>query len=101
MIFAALTEAANRGELLLIDSGLCRWHRRRDSTVTIREIMVLPLAQRRGLGRKMVELVQAQNPASPLTARCPVALSSNGFWQHMGFVLVGEKGGVNTWRRQP
>lgn len=53
MIFAALKEAAERGELLLVEGGLCRWHRRRDGIVVIREIIVLPPHRRKGVGRAL------------------------------------------------
>jgi hypothetical protein len=42
VIFAALNEAAERGELLLTVGGLCRFHLRRDGVVVIRELLVVP-----------------------------------------------------------
>jgi GNAT superfamily N-acetyltransferase len=102
MIFAALDEAATRGELLLWEDGFCRWHLRRDGAVTIREIIVLPCRRRTGLGRRLVEHVAALNPGRPLTARCPESLTgSNEFWRGLGFVKVRTCEGINEWRRDP
>ena len=97
MIFAALVEAAGRGELLLVDSGLCRFHRRRDGTTTIREILVLPGASRRGVGRRLVE--SAGRGGGRLVARCPAGCESNGFWAAIGFRLGGTEGRLNVWVR--
>lgn len=36
MIFAALLESSDRNELVLVDGGLCRWHKRKDESVVIR-----------------------------------------------------------------
>lgn len=100
MIFAALSEAAEKGELLLVGGGLCHFHQRKDRTVTIREILVLPTYRRRGIGRRLVE--RACNDAVKAVARCPADLPSNGFWKQLGFQLMktettrtGRK--VNVW----
>lgn len=102
MIFAALSEAAERGELLLAANALCRYHRRRDGVLVIREILVLPHARRTGIGRRLVRQVQDTSLASPLVVRCPVGLPANGFWMALGFRLVeATVKGVNVWRRDP
>lgn len=98
MIFAALAEAADRGELLLLAGGMCRFHLRRDGIVTIREILVLPSHRGLGLGRTMVEEVQRRHPGATLRATCPADYPSNGFWRHLGFFLVHE-GDTNLWQR--
>jgi GNAT superfamily N-acetyltransferase len=99
MLFVALAEAADRGTLLLVSGGLCRWHRRRDGRVTIRELVVLPAQRRQGIGRALVEQVARLNPGCPLSARCPVCYPSNGFWPAVGFDLVDTVKGANVWRR--
>lgn len=107
MIFAALNEAAERGELFLEPGGLCRWHRRKDGVLVVREIVVLPRHRRLGVGRRLVERVQREVPGATLLARCPArtkdgrAGEANVFWCHLGFILAGEKGGINTWQRTP
>ena len=101
MIFAALQEAAGRGELLLEKDGLCRWHKRRDGIVVIREILVLPYAHRQGIGKRMLDEIRLKNPGAELLARCPVSYESNRFWEAMGFRLAQTRGGVNEWRLPP
>lgn len=103
MIFTALNEAADRNELLLVDGGMCRFHRRKDGVVVIREILVLPSSRRLGRGRRMVEEVRRRHPGAKLLARCPVRTSDgrvgegNAFWRHLGFGCTGERDGINTW----
>jgi len=99
MIFAALNEAADHGELLLVAGGLCRFHRRRDGTVTLRELLVLPECRRQGIGRSLVEAVVHRHPGARLLARCPVSYASNGFWPKVGFRLLHGTEGVNVWAR--
>ena len=100
MIFAALDEAASRGELLLVPDGLCRFHRRRDGVVVVREILVLPFRRRTGVGRRLIQDVLARARGSPVQARCPVKYeAANRFWAAMGFTLVSESKGVNLWQR--
>lgn len=98
MIFSALNEAANMGELILRDGGLCRWHRRKDGLVTIREIIVLPSRRGQGVGRAMVEEVRAKNPGLTVQACCPVSYFSNTFWSHLGFTLQSTTIKGNLWR---
>lgn len=100
MIFVALSEAANRGELLLADGGMCRWHLRRDGVVVIREILVLPAARRRGVGRSLLGEVLRRNSGRVLRAKCPAEYESgNAFWAAMGFTKLSTDGGVNLWQR--
>lgn len=40
MIFETLNESNERGELLLVNGGMCHYHLRRDGQLTIREIIV-------------------------------------------------------------
>ena len=101
MIFSALSEAADRGELLLVEGGLCRFHRRRDGVVKIRELVVLPDWRRLGIGRALVDRVAALNPGRLLAAGCPVGYEANAFWPRVGFVLSETIGEVNWWHRRP
>lgn len=101
MIFAALSEAADRGELILRQGGMCRWHLRRDGVVVIREILVLPAYRERGLGRAMLASVQEMNPGCTVQARCPLSYPSNTFWEHLGFLQVASDETSNTWQLRP
>jgi len=103
MIFKPLYEAARRGELLLIDGGMCHWHLRRDGQVTIREIIVLPECQRKGIGQEMLDALRRIPGASSVFAKCPADLPANGFYQATGFVWEGTEmtrtgRKLNLWR---
>jgi GNAT superfamily N-acetyltransferase len=106
MIFPALMEAVERGELILVEKGFCRWHKRKDGVVVIREILVLPDARRLGIGRRMIRDIIRQWPGAKLLARCPVADEKgkvgcgNVFWKHLGFTLTATANGLNTWELQ-
>lgn len=98
MIFEALHAASQKGELLLIDGGFCHWHLRRDGQLTICEI----IATRKGAGSEMLEYL-TRMPALCIVAKCPADLPSNGWYEHMGFYLIGTQATktgrtVNVWR---
>lgn len=81
MIFEALWEGARRGELLLLDGGLCHWHLRRDGQLTIREI----ISTRPGAGKEMLARLRAVRGACCLYAVCPDDLSANDWYRRRGF----------------
>lgn len=89
MIFEPLQESAQRGELILVDGGLCHWHLRRDGQLTIREIIVLPRWQRQGIGRKILESLKLTKGATSIFAKCPADLSANEWYKAMGFQHQG------------
>ena len=98
MIFDALYESAQRGELILIDGGLCHWHLRLDGQLTIREI----ISTRPGAGSEMLARLVAVPGATCIVARCPARLASNEWYRRRGFTCVrGEttKSGqlINVW----
>ncbi len=98
MILTSLMESADRGELLLVDGGLCRWHRhKRENIVVIRELLVLTGVRRQGVGRRLVKMVCDMNPDCPVLARCPAWYESNAFWRALGFTLGKCVKGVNEW----
>lgn len=99
MIFETLYESGQRGELLLVDGGMCHWHLRRDGQLTIREI----ISTQPGAGLAMLATLKATPGALSLFAKCPVDLASNGWYQRRGFTLErvettpsGRK--LNCWR---
>ncbi len=102
MIFAALSESASRGELLLLDGGLCRFHRLKDGSITVREIVVLPVCRRKGVGKKLMSMVLSRADGRVVRARCPARddyAAANAFWHGMAFTLVETTNGINLWER--
>lgn len=98
MIFQSLWESAQRGELLLIDGGMCNWHLRRDGQITIHEI----IATRPGAGSEMLARL-LQVPATAIVAKCPADLASNAWYAKKGFECVATEQtrtgkAVNVWR---
>ena len=99
MIFETLYESSQRGELLLVNGGLCHWHLRRDGQLTIREI----ISTKPGAGSQMLSCLKSTAGALSLFAKCPVDLESNAWYAKRGFVLEGvqtTKSGreLNCWR---
>jgi len=87
MIFETLWESAQRGELLLVDGGMCHWHLRRDGQLTIREI----IATRRGAGGEMLGVLKQTPGATSLFAKCPADLAANDWYAQRGFCCEGEE----------
>jgi len=88
MIFEALNNAAERGELILVDGGLCHYHLRRDGQLTIREIIVLPERQCQGIGTSILDQLRSVPGARCILAKCPSDLSANKWYQARGFECV-------------
>lgn len=84
MIFETLWESSKRGELLLIDGGLCHWHLRRDGQLTIREI----ISTRPGAGSEMLERLKEMD-ADSIFAKCPADLVANDWYRKKGFLCEG------------
>ncbi len=85
MIFETLYESAQRGELILIDGGMCHWHLRRDGQVTIREI----ISTRPGAGSAMLAVLKQTPGALSLFAKCPADLPANDWYKRRGFTCEG------------
>ena len=103
MIFETLHDSAERGELILVDGGLCHWHLRRNGQLTIREIIVLPERQRQGIGSAILDTLKQVTGATSIAAKCPANLTANDWYQRRGFVAEGTettKTGrtINLWR---
>ena len=99
MCFEQMYESSKRGELLLVDGGMCHWHLRRDGQLTIREI----IATRRGAGGEMLEQLSRTAGALRIVAKCPVDLESNTWYLRNGFspdhTEQAKSGrGINVWR---
>lgn len=101
MIFETLHDSAKRGELLLVDGGMCHWHLRRDGQITIREIITTQKGA--GIGAAMLAMLKQTPGATSLYAKCPTDLRANCWYGAQGFVCEGienTKTGrrVNCWR---
>lgn len=99
MCFEKLNTARERGELILIDGGMCRYHLRKDKQITIYTI----LSTRPGAGTEMLEVLKRVEGADSIFAKCPVDLVANHFYRKRGFVLEGIETAtgrreVNLWR---
>lgn len=81
MIFETLHESAERGELMLIDGGVCHWHLRRDGQLTIREI----ISTKPGAGSQMFNRLRYTVGATSLFAKCPMDLPANSWYAKKGF----------------
>jgi hypothetical protein len=81
MLFETLNQSAQRGELMLVDGGMCHWHLRQDGQLTIREI----IATRRGAGSQMLNRLKLTPGATSLFAKCPANLPANDWYSRRGF----------------
>lgn len=88
MIFETLYESSKKGELLLVDGGMCHWHLRRDGNITIREIITTKKNQ--SVGENILKYLESKNPIS-LFAKCPENLNANKWYASQGFELEGEE----------
>jgi hypothetical protein len=87
MIFETLHGSAQRGELILIEGGYCRWHLRKDGQLTIYEIISL----KPGAGSAMLEQLKQVKGATSIFARCPFDLAANNWYLMKGFTFEGLK----------
>jgi hypothetical protein len=97
--FDRLYESSRRGELLIIDGGLCHWHLRRDGQLTIREI----ISTRQGAGAAMLQQLRTVAGTVTIVAKCPADLAANDWYARRGFVLdhierAKSGRGINVWR---
>jgi hypothetical protein len=100
VIFETLWASAQRGELLLVEGGMCHWHLRRDGQLTIREI----ISVKPGAGSAMLARLLAVPGAVCVVAKCPADLDANWWYARKGFVRVAteqSKQGrrIYVWRR--
>lgn len=87
MIFETLFESSRRGELLLVEGGMCHWHLRRDGQLTIREI----IAVKPGAGKRMLDVLKTTPGAMSIFAKCPRDLVANVWYANRGFVCEGKE----------
>jgi len=100
MIFEAVWESAQRGELILVDGGMVRFHVRRDGQLTIHELIVL--TPRQGIGTRLLDRLKQVPGVVRIAARCPADLAANSWYQARGFqfggsALTRSNRRINTW----
>jgi hypothetical protein len=86
VIFFQLDTYARKGELLLVDDGMCRFHLRRDGQLTIYEIYVT--RPRCGIGTRILEHLKHIEGARCIVAKCPADLPSTTWWPARGFTKI-------------
>lgn len=99
MCFEQLEDARRRGELILLEGGMCRFHLRRDDQLTIHDI----ISTRAGRGSEMLERLKRVPDAVSILAKCPADRAANAWYQRRGFTLEATeetKSGrkLNVWR---
>lgn len=103
---AALAESNLKGCLEVIKGvGFAHFHHRKDGQTTIYSLAVLPSFVRAGWGRLLFYRVLCnaiEHKSTTILAKCPEDLSSNIFYQAMGFNLInvesGKKRKLNVWQ---
>lgn len=98
MCFEQLHDSQQRGELLLIDGGMCHWHLRRDGQLTIREILSI----KAGAGSAMLDALKQVDGAHRIVAKCPADLAANQWYARRGFTRTATEQsktgrGINVW----
>ena len=83
MIFETLHDSAERGELMLVEGGMCHWHLRNDGQLTIREI----ISTKKGAGSLILRRLEATLGATSLFAKCPADLPANWWYTRRGFYV--------------
>lgn len=98
MCFEQLHDSQKRGELLLVEGGMCHWHLRRDGQLTIREI----LSNHPGAGSRMLAALKRTPSATRIVAKCPADLAANAWYARRDFTCTateqsktGRK--INVW----
>ena len=88
MVFEALNDSMDRGELILLNGAMCRFHHRRDGQITIHEILVNPSIRRSGWGSCLLGMLRERRGAKCIVAKCPTDLDASGWYPKVGFRLT-------------
>jgi len=101
--FTELYEAMKKKELLLLDGGMCLYHKCKQGRLTIYIILVLDERQGEGIGTKILDYLKQIHGVTYIFARCPADLPSNKWYKKRGFQLcrvdtLPSKRVLNSWR---
>lgn len=106
----ALAESIARDEIFVAadDAGLIGfvdYHHRKDEQTTLYHLVVAPEWRQRGVGRKLVEVLQTEATKlgkEYILLKCPADLPANAFYRELGFKLIacenGRRRKLNSWR---
>lgn len=109
VLLPTLREQIEKGEMLVAEweaqlIGFVDYHIRRDKQLTLYHIAVDPAWQRRGVGRALLEALEATAQASDcacILLKCPVDLAANQFYEAQGYNLQeklnGRRRPLNVW----
>lgn len=92
-MFNILLEAAKRGELLLVDGGICYWKRPNNNTINI----IIIIATKTGMGSFMLGKLKELPGVTKITASCHKELPSNAWYIKKGFRKVNENDIFNSY----
>lgn len=95
MVFVSLYESLQRGELIMVDGGMCQYRLRKDGQITMHVI----LSNKPGAGKQMLQQLKQRKTdgATHILARCPITYESNTWYDHNGFILDRVEGKNNVW----
>jgi N-acetylglutamate synthase-like GNAT family acetyltransferase len=99
----AVRESIKNKELLVYKQdgeivGLCKFHKKKNKTITLYEIVVREDYKKKGIGS---QLIKSLSNRGIIVLKCPIDNASNEFYKNYGFkhlgVLKGRKRNLNIW----
>lgn len=106
----SLIKAIDMGEMFVASAnsqlvGVVHYHHRRDHQTTLYHIAVESSARGNGIGCELVHALRAEcisRGMDTISLKCPLELSANGFYEHIGFHRVltetGKRRPLQIWR---
>lgn len=111
VLLPSLRKQIEEGEMIVAEQdshviGFVDYHIRRDKQLTLYHIAVEPVSQRQGVGKAVLEALEATAQASNcacILLKCPVDLAANQFYKQEEYELVevlnGRKRPLNVWKK--
>lgn len=102
-----IEEAIKLREIIYLPQGFLHFHHRQDKVSTLYHLCVDKSCREQGIGRKLVSTWEAYSlecGIKKLRLKCPVDLTANGFYHHLGFTRVaveaGKKRSLVVWEKK-
>jgi N-acetylglutamate synthase-like GNAT family acetyltransferase len=107
----ALLEAISRQELLVAQNdlgiiGFVEYRHRKDQQTTLYNVVVHPNHRNHSIGKRLLFALEEeaqQRGKSWVLLKCPIDLSANNFYLHLGYLKVdveqGKTRNLNVWRK--